>query len=180
MEPTQPPVIGGTATETPRAAVVEILERHRGAEKKPLHGADSILMPNMMRVNGVRLRATVDQPVFIHQIDIDGRCQRPQAVTLSLFARELRVGEQPTVVSAMALADDQVSAVIEIPDLGEPGEQTTIDRPYVYLNGHPIYLVGPITVHQMMTDGQYGDSGARVTLTIAARRVVIDDEPDQP
>jgi hypothetical protein len=81
---------------TPRAADIEIVERHYG-EKKPAAGTNSVICPNHMRLNGVAVLATYDHPATIHEIELDGSSRSAFTVTVELLARAIAVGRAPTV-----------------------------------------------------------------------------------
>lgn len=171
-----------TNEPAPHAAVIELLERHFDGEKRPYTGNQSLIIPNHMRIDGVAVYATYDDPAFIHGVKIDGSVLAPPfMVTVSLLARALRVGETPTLdPGALGGRDSTSGAVVEIPDLDklEPGEQ--VDRPYVVLNGQPVFVSGDIRIGELSTSTKHELTVARVTLTLPCRRLVVDDEVCEP
>jgi hypothetical protein len=166
-EPTQ-------ADELPRAAIIEIVERHKGP-KYPYTGHGSILIPNHLRINGVAIFATVDHPAVIKEIAVGGAPGFPFAVQVQLLARALRFGGVPAVNPA-AEGDANAAAVVEIPDLEEFEPGVSVCRPYVLLNGHRLYTEDTIVVGEIATDGEKR-TAATVTLMLLCRQLVVDDEP---
>lgn len=159
----------------PHAAVIEILDRHTG-EKYGYTGAESVILPNFVRIDGVAVWCTYENPVKVEAVTIDGGTV-PFAVTMSLLARAIRVGGAPAYdAGALGGAENMSCAVVEIPDVDEltPGEE--LDRPYVLLNGSPVYVQGGITVGELSTSMNEA-AAAQVTLTLLCRRLIVDDEP---
>lgn len=77
--------------ETPRGAVIEIVEKRRKAADPP--GGD-VIIPNEIRINGRPVLAPKDHPVKVHEIAIQG--DEVVLVTLTLFARRVVVAaEEP-------------------------------------------------------------------------------------
>lgn len=162
--------------EEPRAAVIEIVERHQGT-KKAYSGHDSIIAPNQLRINGAAVWATEEEPVTIREIALGGR--DPFAVTLRLMARALRTGTPPSFTPGAEDIDSTNGAVIEIPDFDEPQADSGVNRPYVLVNGRRIYTAGMIYVEQMATHG--GDRNVLiVSLSLLCRKLTVDDEPLAP
>ncbi len=159
----------------PRAAVIEILERHQGP-RKGFTGTGSLLVPNRMRINGVAVYATYERPAVIQAIEIDGACRKPFSVTVQLQGRALRVGGQPAYEAVAESDGVEHGAVVEIPGVEhlEPGEDVTM--PWVLLNGHRLYVEDKIRIGQMATGGPKQDL-ATVTLTLLCRQLIVDDEP---
>ncbi|MER5608352.1 hypothetical protein AB0F93_00150 [Micromonospora tulbaghiae] len=176
------PTSSGTATPAlPHAAVVELVERHFDGEKKPTTGHGSLIMPNHLRIDGIAVYATEDAPATLHEVVLDGRPGTPFAVTLSLFARAIRVGEGPAFTpGALGGPDASSAAVVEIPDVEvlEPGAQ--LDLPYVLLNGQPVFISPPGVAVTGLTTSWADVNLAQVTITLPCRRLVVDDEVCQP
>lgn len=164
------------AKAEPHAAVIELLHRHGGSEKYPYAGGRSIILPNFLRIDGVGIWAPEDEPVVVEGIELDGLCLHPFAVTVTLQARALRVGAPPMSDGPIGSPDSNCGAVLEIPDVDElsPGED--LDRPYVLLNGSPIYIRGPVRIGKVHLGGPDW-SAAQVTVTLLCRRLIVDDEP---
>lgn len=173
-EPTTPVVQDQSPAEEPRAAVIELIERHTG-EKYPYSGAGSIIVPNVLRINGVAMWGTFDAPVVVKEIAVGGN-PAPFKVTVQLLARALRIGETPAFdPGAEGDPEYSAAAVVEIPDIDslEPG--STLDRPYLLLNGHRLYTEGSVGIGEIVTDGK-DRTAATVTLTLLCRKFVVDDE----
>lgn len=162
------------APQEPRAALIEIVERHF-AVKKPYTGVDSVLVPNHIRINGTAVWATYDAPITIEEIVVDGSCREPFAVTLRLLARAVRVGSAPSFVAAAQGPDEQDCAVVEIPDTDSWSDGDVLERPYVLLNGRRIYTTGPVRVGPLGVGKVEG--AAMVELTVLCRKLTVDDEP---
>lgn len=160
----------------PHGAVIEVLHRHDG-EKFPYTGPGSVIVPNFVRIDGVAVFCTEDNPVTVREVTIDGGCNIPFAVTMSLLARAVRVGGTPCDGAALGGPDDMGAAVVEIPDVDDlaPGER--LDRRYVLLNGTPLLVEDGITVGELSTSYREGVCAAQVTLTLLCRSFVVDDEP---
>lgn len=176
-EPTTTEPAAEAAKAAPHAAVIELVHRHGDSQKFPYAGAGSIIIPNRLRIDGVAIWASYDRPAVIHDLTLDGTCRTPFAVTVTLQARALRVGEAPTVTDGpLGFPAKESGAVIEIPGVDElfPGED--LDIPHVLVNGSAVYIQGPVKVGRMATDGP--EQGlAEVTLTLLCRRLLVDDEP---
>jgi hypothetical protein len=175
-ELTQPVVQEQLPAEEARAAIIEIVEQHQGADRHPYVGAGSVIIPNHLRINGTALWATVDNPAVVNEIVIDGQCRSPFKVTVQLNARALKIGGTPAFdADADGGAGKTSGAMVEIPDLDvlEPGAE--VERPYVLLNGHRLYIEGSVGIGALATDGA-GNTVARVTLTLACRKLIVDDE----
>lgn len=161
--------------DQPHAAVIEIVERHTGP-RYPDVGVESILRPNHLRIDGVSIFATNDQPALVEDIELDGESRDPFTVTVRVFARALQAGGRPrTNPLAETVSGVNVGAIIDVPDLNElrPGE--TLERPWVLLNGRRVYTAGNILVGKMATSGD-GRTVATVTLPLLCRRLIVDDE----
>jgi hypothetical protein len=180
-----PPTIAGPAAgdprgQQPRGAIIELVQRHKG-RKLPYTGANSILVPNHMRINGVAVIASCDAPATLCETAVDGMSSQPFAVTVQLLARALRVGGAPTFdPAAEGLGPDVISgAVVEVPEVDEWAEGDLLKRPHVLLNGYRVWTAGPIVVGRAATHGddQYA---ALVTMTLLCRQLVVDDEPAEP
>jgi len=175
-EPTQPATVQEQPpVDEPRAAVIEVVERHHG-EKYPYTGNASIICPNHLRINGMAVWATMDNPATIREIAISGTPGTPFAVTVQMAARALNIGGTPAFDPAAVGADAIAGAVVEIPDTSafEPGDQ--LARPYVLLNGQRLYIDDAVRVDELTTDGG-GGPAAVVTLTLLCRQFTVDDEP---
>ncbi len=166
-EPTDPAV-------EPHAAVVELIHRHSGP-KKPYTGNESIIFPNHLRIDGVAVFATYDNPAVLQDVRIEGDAMSPFLVTLQLLARALTIGGTPAFDPDAVSGQGTSAAVIEIPDVDTmaPGEE--LQRPYVLLNGNPVYLYGGVGIGEMATHGE-GWTAATVTITLPVRKLVVDDE----
>lgn len=164
------------AKAEPHAAVIELLHRHSESEKYPYTGGQSIILPNFMRIDGVGIWAPEDDPVVVEDIELDGRSLHPFAVTVTLQARALRIGGAQMSDGTIGGPDSNCGAVLEIPDVDEltPGEE--LERPYVLLNGSPIYIRGPVRIGKMHLGGPDW-SAAQVTVTLLCRKLIVDDEP---
>lgn len=168
------------AAAEPHAAVIELVERHFDDEKRPLTGTDSLIIPNHMRIDGVAVYATYDDPAIVHEIRLDGsRLAPPFMVTVSLLARAIGVGGKPSVVKGAFGGAESMSAVmVEIPDVDVMYPGSRVDRPYVLLNGQPVYVHGDIVIGELSAATRSDAVRmARVTLTLPCRRLVVDDEP---
>lgn len=171
----QQPVEPGVHAVPPGAAVIEILERHNGP-KKTFSGLDSMLLPNRMRINGVGIYASYDQPAILHEVQL-GPGSQPFRVTVQLLARSVTVGGDPVHnAGAEAGTDGEAGAVVEIPGgyALEPG--TDLAVPWVLLNGHRLYVDGSVVIGQLATRGPF-QNVATVTLTLLCRQLTVDDEP---
>lgn len=181
VEPTTTePAAAGVRTE-PHAAVIELVERHFGGEKKPTTGYESLIRPNHLRIDGIAVFATEDAPVTLHEVALDGsRDAAPFAVTLSVFARAIRVGQGPAFdPGALGGPDSNSAAVVEIPDVDELEAGAQLDLPYVLLNGQPVFISPPGVSVTGLSTSMWGGL-AQVTITLPCRRLVIDDEVCQP
>jgi hypothetical protein len=77
--------------ETPRGAVIEIIEKRRASSSPP--GGD-VIIPNEIRINGQALLCPADSPVKVHEIEIQGH--DVVLVTLTVFARRVVIAaEEP-------------------------------------------------------------------------------------
>lgn len=162
--------------EAPRAAVIEIVERHQDT-KKPYSGTESIICPNTLRINGAAVWATQEDPARVEQITLGER--DVVTVTVRLPARALRTGDTPSFVPGAEDIDAVNGAVIEIPDVDTVTVGDDLDRPYVLVNGRRIYTAGPIVVEAMATHGS-DQHALIVTLPLICRKLTIDDEPLAP
>ncbi len=81
------------AVKPTSAAVVEIVERHRG-ERMPEIGTGSILVPNEIRINGQRLWAPQDSPPVVERIEV-GTGMSAVLVTLTVMARRVVIDDEP-------------------------------------------------------------------------------------
>lgn len=75
-------------TEQPKACEIEIVERRPAGDI----GHGDPIVPNEIRINGHPVRAPKNNPVRIHEIQIDGDGE--VLVTLALFARLVHIGEE--------------------------------------------------------------------------------------
>jgi hypothetical protein len=161
----------------PGGAVIEMVERHTGA-KYPYVGAESIVRPNHLRINGIAVWATYDNPAVIEEISLDGSSRAPLVVTVQLLARALKVGGTPAFTAgALGGPDSNIGAIVEIPttDALDLEPNTYLERPYVLLNGEPLFISGSVRIGQLSTGGNDRDA-ATVTLPLLCRRLVVDDE----
>jgi hypothetical protein len=76
--------------DTPRGAVIEIIEKRR-TPKSPPPGGD-VVIPNEIRINGQSLLTPADSPVKIHEIAIQG--SDVVLVTLTVFARRVVIAAE--------------------------------------------------------------------------------------
>jgi len=77
--------------ETPRGAVIEIVEKRRSTSPSP--GGD-VVIPNEIRINGQPLLCPAESPVKVHEIEIHGH--DVVLVTLTVFARRVVIAaEEP-------------------------------------------------------------------------------------
>jgi len=166
--------------EQPRGAIIELLERHNGP-KRSYTGVESLIVPNHLRINGVAVYATEDDPVTIHETVIDGSGGSTFAVTVQMMARALHVGATPSFNPEHERQDldDNSAAVIEVPDVDTWAEGDHLDRRWVLLNGHRVWTTGKIVV------GRNGTHGldwyvALVTVTLLCRQLIVDDQPAVP
>ncbi len=170
---------GDALAETPRGAIIELVERHKGP-KRSYTGYESVIVPNHLRINGVAVLASYDAPATICETVIDGSSTRTFAVTVEVMARALRVGGNPSFdPAAEGLGPDtNAAAVIEIPDCDGWSQGDRLERPWVLLNSHRLWTAGDIRVGRMATHGddQYV---ALVTMTLLCRQLVVDDEPTE-
>jgi hypothetical protein len=78
----------GSRTDAPKqrptAAIIEIIER--GADGTDRQG---VIVPNEVRLNGVPLMASAEDPVIVHEIST--RADELVRVTLTLFARRVSI-----------------------------------------------------------------------------------------
>lgn len=160
----------------PHAAVIELLHRHGDSEKYPYTGGQSVILPNFLRIDGVGIWAPEDRPVVIEEIELDGRCLRPFAVTVTLQARALRVGAAPMSDGPIGGPDSNSGAVLEIPDVDEFFSGEELEPRYVLLNGNRLYIQGPVKIGKLNTGGPDW-STAEVTVTLLCRKLIVDDEP---
>lgn len=178
-EPTAPADLQPPPVEDPHGAIIEVVERHTG-DKYPYSGPASVLCPNHLRINGVAVWATYDNPVRVREVTIDGAGARPFAVTVQLLARALHVGATPAFdPAALGAVESTAAAVVEIPDTAGLKAGRELDLPYVWLNWQRIYIDGPIIVGELTTD-RIGLPAAMVTLTLLCRQFTVDDEPFLP
>lgn len=161
----------------PHAAVIELVEQHNDARRYGYTGSESVIRPNKLRIDGVAVWASYDEPVVINEFSVDGSCTHPFGVTVTLQARTLRLGDGPTITEPIEGRDENGGSVIEIPDVEQPPvEGEELSRPYVFLNGRAVYIHGLVAVGKMATDGPYRGL-VEVTLTLLCRKLVVDDEP---
>lgn len=164
--------------ETPRGAVIEIVERHTG-RKRSYTGVESIIVPNLMRINEIAVWSSYDAPATLCETVIDGTCAT--AVTIRVMARALNVGAAPAFLAAAEAGRGNVNSVsavvVEVPDVGNwvPGDQ--FQRRWVLLNGHRVWTVGDLTVDRMAVHGE-DRNVAMVTMTLLCRQLLVDDEPE--
>lgn len=83
--------------KTPRAAIIEIYERHSGTEPMPEIGTGSIIVPNEIRINGMPVWCPDDAPPVVERIDVADR--GAVRVTLTLWARRVIIDDAPAVVT---------------------------------------------------------------------------------
>ena len=76
--------------ETPRGAVIEIIEKRRTPNSPPPGG--DVIIPNEIRINGQPLLTPKDHPVKVHEITIQG--SDVVLVTLTLFARRVVIAAE--------------------------------------------------------------------------------------
>lgn len=168
----------GTAAldvELPRAARIEILDRHKGP-KKGFSGADSILVPNLMRINGVAIYATYDNPAILCEIAVDGAGTLPFLVCVQMLARSVKVGGAPAYEAVAEGVGNIHGAVVDIPGVDQLDPGTDLALPWVLLNGHRLYVEGKILIGELATKSRI-QNAAMVTLTLLCRQLVVDDEP---
>lgn len=74
----------------PDAAVIEIVEK--GASTDGKTGVYTIVAPTEVRINGIPLLCSADEPIVVHEIST----KYPDAirVTLTLFARRVFIGAE--------------------------------------------------------------------------------------
>lgn len=79
-----------TAETAPRAVTLEIIEReHRVSDDNP---ASTIIVPNDVRINGMPVYTSADEPIRVHGMDFPNR--EAAMVTLTLFVRKLTVAAE--------------------------------------------------------------------------------------
>jgi hypothetical protein len=162
--------------EQPRGAVIELVERHKG-RKRPYTGADSIIIPNHMRINGVAILASVDNPATLCETTLDGKCGSLFQVTVQVLARALQAGGIPSFTAAAEQrSDDDAAAIIEIPEVEAWAEGDHLERHHVLLNGHRVWTTGQVVVGRAATHGP-DRNAAMVTMTLLCRQLIVDDEP---
>lgn len=71
---------------TPDGAFIEIIERTNDPDPK-------FIVPNEVRINGIPLLASADDPVEVHGIST--QANNVVRVTLTLFARRVVIGHEP-------------------------------------------------------------------------------------
>jgi hypothetical protein len=171
----QQPGADASDVELPRAARIELLERHKGP-KRGFAGVDSILVPNLMRINGVTVFATYDNPAVIREIAVDGSGLKPFLVQVQLLARALKVGGTPAYEARAEGGDLVHGVVVEIPGVEQLEPGTEMPLPWVLLNGHRLYVEGQVVIGELATRSPIQNT-AVVTLTLLCRQLIVDDEP---
>ena len=73
----------------PDAALIEIIERTNTPGASP-----GVIVPNEVRINGIPLLTSADDPIVIHEMQIPA--QDVVRVTLTLFARRVVISDEPT------------------------------------------------------------------------------------
>jgi hypothetical protein len=71
---------------TPEGAFIEIIERTDNPDPQ-------VIVPNEVRINGIPLLASADDPVEVHGIST--LANDVVRVTLTLFARRVVIGHEP-------------------------------------------------------------------------------------
>lgn len=152
----------------PRPARLEIVEVHDG----DAFGPGIPLMPNTVRINGMRVWCPEDQPIAVDEITVSGDLTEPLVVRLKLMARRLTIGEAPTRLSPAEAGGKTACATVEVP-YGDDGS-----APYVVIDGHKLSIAEPgLTVHPVNTDRAAGDDRLLlVTVPLICRSIVFDDE----
>ncbi len=151
-------------------AVSEIVERHDGP-KMPETGSGSILVPNVLRINGVGVWANETNPVIIESIRF-GHAEAV-VVTVTLFARVVRFGSADA--PAVPVGGDTRASVIEIEGIPRGLDVGHRISGTVLLNGHR--LLCPEDGEPEIVGLRLGTEMAQVRLKLVARRVIVDDEP---
>jgi hypothetical protein len=167
------------AEKKPQPCHLEVLER-RYEERDP--GTDLILLPNLVRLNGVGLWCPEDDPIVVRQITVDGtRMAGPMVVTLRLQARALTLGETGEPVGGIE-TDHQGNrfAVVQVPGLtfhvqdakGDP----LLDAGFVVVDGMKMLLAGPVSVHPVPVpvEGSFSRGPVVVELPLLVRSVKFD------
>lgn len=106
----------------PRAAMIEIIERDRATDDT---APGSAIVPDDVRINGVSLLVSADDPVTVHEIDVQDR--RIVCVTMTLLARRIVIaaegdllydkgGMLPSGVSAVRNDSGKAEPVIRADD----------------------------------------------------------------
>lgn len=170
------------------AAIIEVVEQHKGPDRQPTFGSGSIIVPNHVRINGVAVHCTEDDPVVVQALHLDGTCKLPFVATLSLMARAIRIGDIPVSVGGPAAAPDDQDrgAVLEIPivDLAgrvRPRPGQLLDPPVVYLNGSALYTSGSVKIERLRSPWDHqGPWVATVLVPLLCRRFLVDDEVKPP
>jgi len=163
----------------PGAAVIECIEQHPGPDRYEFVGTGSILAPNLVRINGVAIWCTDVDPVVVQSVHIDGTCKSSFVVRVRMSARLVNIGDIPVSVGGPGAepGDRNRAAMLEIPLSGELRAGQLLEPPYVYLNGNPLYIGGPVEVERIRTPwgGGIGHT-ATVVVPLLCRRFTVDDE----
>lgn len=158
----------------PTPAVLEVLDRHKGEK----HGRNTILLPNLVRINGIPLWCPTDNPIVVQDIRVDGREGSPLVVNIRLQVRALRIGEAPSQ-RAVDVADDRTRyATVELPNVPDhlvdgSTEPDALPCGYAIVDGQKLMLADNATVDYVVP---FGDRAVVVDLPLVCRSVVFDDE----
>lgn len=160
-------------------AVIEVVERHKGPDRYSHLGSESVIAPNHVRINGVAVHCTIDDPVVVESVHIDGNCHSKFVVTLRMMARVVRIGDVPESIGGPAAepSDKNRAAVLEIPLGGKVRPGQLVAPAVVHLNGSALYLGGPVKVERLRAP--WGDDGAQIATVVVpllCRRFLVDDE----
>lgn len=75
-----------------RGAVIEIIDRRRGTtDRSAESAADTVIVPNEIRINGIPVLIPRDQPVIVHDVTAEDAVM----VTITMFARKLVLAAEP-------------------------------------------------------------------------------------
>ncbi|MFE2994102.1 hypothetical protein ACFXG4_03675 [Nocardia sp. NPDC059246] len=110
--------------EIPDCVDIEIIEKTSRASRD---GAGGVVVPNEIRLNGKRVLAPADDPVIVHGVTVNA--EEPVKVTLTLFARVVKIGHEIKPQQAIRRLWDKDFNLIHTFAEGESWTELATDHP---------------------------------------------------